>query len=35
MRWIAIFDDDEGRESVRKEHSAAHFDYWPRIATRS
>ena len=20
MRWIAIFDDDEGRESVRKEH---------------
>jgi uncharacterized protein len=27
MRWIAIFDDDEGRESVRKEHSAAHFDY--------
>ena len=27
MRWVAIFDDNEGRESVRKEHSGAHFDY--------
>ena len=27
MRWVAIFDDHEGRESVRREHSAAHFEY--------
>jgi|GEM_PF-2850689 len=27
MRWVAIFDDNEGRESVRKEHSGAHFGY--------
>jgi uncharacterized protein YciI len=27
MRWVAIFDDDEGRDSIRKEHSAQHFDY--------
>ena len=27
MRWVAIFDDNEGRESVRKAHSEAHFDY--------
>ncbi len=27
MRWVAIFDDNEGRESVRKEHSGAHFAY--------
>ena len=27
MRWVAIFDDNEERESVRKEHSGAHFDY--------
>jgi uncharacterized protein YciI len=27
MRWIALFEDNAGRESVRKEHSQAHFDY--------
>lgn len=27
MRWVAIFDDNDGCESVRKEHSGAHFDY--------
>jgi len=27
MRWVAIFDDNERLDSVRKEHSAAHFDY--------
>jgi uncharacterized protein YciI len=27
MRWVVIFDDDAGRDSVRKEHSAAHCDY--------
>jgi uncharacterized protein len=27
MRWVAIFDDNPGFESVRKEHSAAHFAY--------
>lgn len=27
MRWVAIFDDNEGRETIRKEHSGAHFDY--------
>ncbi len=27
MRWVAIFDDDEGFDSVRKAHAAAHFDY--------
>ena len=27
MRWIALFDDNEGRDSIRKEHAAAHFDY--------
>jgi uncharacterized protein YciI len=27
MRWVAIFDDNEDHEWVRKEHSAAHFDY--------
>ena len=27
MRWVAIFDDNEGLESVRREHSASHFDY--------
>jgi uncharacterized protein YciI len=27
MRWVAIFDDNEGLESIRKEHSASHFDY--------
>ena len=27
MRWIAIFDDHDGRDAIRKEHSAAHFDY--------
>ena len=30
MRWVAIFDDSEGSEgseAIRKEHSAAHFDY--------
>jgi len=27
MRWVAIFDDDPGRDAVRKEHSAAHFAY--------
>ena len=27
MRWVAIFDDTEGREAVRKDHSGAHFDY--------
>lgn len=27
MRWVAIFDDNAGLESIRKEHSATHFDY--------
>ncbi len=27
MRWVAIFDDNEGLDSIRKEHGAAHFDY--------
>ncbi len=27
VRWVAIFDDNEGLESIRREHSAAHFDY--------
>jgi uncharacterized protein YciI len=27
MRWVAIFDDQEAREPIRKEHSTAHFDY--------
>jgi uncharacterized protein YciI len=27
MRWVAIFEDNEGFDSVRKEHSSAHFDY--------
>jgi hypothetical protein len=27
MRWVVIFDDDAGRDSIRKEHSAAHCDY--------
>jgi uncharacterized protein len=30
MRWVAIFDDKDGHESIRKEHSAAHFDYLAR-----
>lgn len=27
MRWVAIFDDNEGFDWVRKEHSSEHFDY--------
>jgi hypothetical protein len=27
MRWIAYFEDHAGREWIRKEHAAAHFDY--------
>ncbi|MBM3471126.1 MAG: hypothetical protein FJX73_10120 [Armatimonadetes bacterium] len=27
MRWVAIFEDNEGKESIRKEHSNAHYDY--------
>lgn len=27
MRWVAIFEDNEGRDSIRKEHSDLHFDY--------
>ena len=27
MRWVAIFDDNQTHDAVRKEHSAAHFDY--------
>lgn len=27
MRWVAIFDDNDGLESIRKDHSAAHFAY--------
>jgi len=27
MRWVAIFDDNEELDSIRKEHSAAHFEY--------
>ena len=27
MRWVAIFDDNAGVETIRKEHSAAHFEY--------
>ena len=27
MRWVVIFDDNEGRESIRKEQSGAHFEY--------
>jgi uncharacterized protein YciI len=27
MRWVAIFDDNEESESVRKDHSEAHFGY--------
>lgn len=27
MRWVAIFEDHEGRDAIRKEHSAAHVDY--------
>lgn len=27
MRWVAIFNDNEGLDSIRKEHSVAHFDY--------
>lgn len=27
MRWVAIFDDNTDLDSVRKQHSAAHFDY--------
>jgi len=27
MRWVAIFDDNEELEAIRKEHSAAHFAY--------
>ena len=27
MRWVVIFDDDQGAESIRTEHAAAHFDY--------
>jgi len=28
MRWVAIFDDNEGLDAIRKEHSAEHFDYF-------
>jgi hypothetical protein len=28
MRWVAIFDDRGGFDSIRKEHSAEHFDYF-------
>lgn len=27
MRWDAIFDDNEGLDSIRKERSTAHFEY--------
>jgi uncharacterized protein YciI len=27
MRWIALFEDNAGREHVRKHHSQSHFDY--------
>jgi hypothetical protein len=27
MRWVAIFDDNEGLDSIRNEQSTAHFDY--------
>jgi uncharacterized protein len=27
MRWVAIFDDSEEGESIRKEHAGAHLDY--------
>lgn len=27
MRWVAIFEDNEGVESIRREHATAHFDY--------
>ncbi len=27
MRWVAIFDDNQECESVRKEHAEAHFSY--------
>ncbi len=27
MRWVAIFDDHTGLDAIRKQHSAAHFDY--------
>lgn len=27
MRWVVIFDDNTGLDSIRTQHSAAHFDY--------
>jgi len=27
MRWVAIFDDNEGAKAVRDQHSAAHVAY--------
>lgn len=27
MRWVAIFDDNEQLEAIRKQHSSAHFEY--------
>ncbi|MGH2375763.1 MAG: YciI family protein [bacterium] len=27
MRWVAIFEDNEGLDSIRKAHASAHFEY--------